>query len=66
MWAYDFVENRTRDGRKVGLLNVVDEFSGECLAIRVARKLEATVTDVISDLFGPCRACSTAAPGRAS
>jgi hypothetical protein len=37
-WAYDFVEDRTRDGRKFRLLCAVDEFSREALAIRVARK----------------------------
>lgn len=34
------------------MLNVVDEFTRECLAIRVARKLKAAdVIDVLSDLF---------------
>ncbi len=34
------------------MLNVVDEFTHECLTIRVARKLKATnVIDVLSDLF---------------
>ena len=52
VWAYDFVEDRTHDGRKLRLLNVVDEFTHECLAIRVARKLKAAdVIDVLSDLF---------------
>ena len=52
VWAYDFVEDRTRDGRRFRLLCVVDEFSREALAIRVARKLgSADVIDVLSDLF---------------
>ncbi len=52
VWSYDFVEARTHDGRKVRLLNVIDEFTRECLAIRVARKLKAPdVIDVLSDLF---------------
>jgi transposase InsO family protein len=52
VWAYDFVEDRTRDGRKLRMLNVVDEFSRECLAIRVARKLNSLdVIDVLADLF---------------
>ena len=52
VWAYDFVEDRTRDGRKLRMLNVVDEFVRECLAIRVGRKLSSTdVIDVLSDLF---------------
>jgi putative transposase len=52
VWSYDFVEDRTHDGRKDRMLNVVDEFTHECLAIRINRKLKATdVIDVLSDLF---------------
>ena len=52
VWSYDFVEDRTHDGRKYRMLNIVDEFTHECLAMRVARKLKAVdVIDVLSDLF---------------
>ena len=52
VWAYDFVEDRTHDGRKFRMLNIVDEFTHECLAIRVGRKLKAAdVIDALSDLF---------------
>ncbi|WP_144404713.1 IS3 family transposase [Belnapia sp. F-4-1] len=52
VWAYDFVEDRTRDGRKFRMLCVVDEFTREALAIRAARKLSsADVIDVLADLF---------------
>lgn len=52
VWSYDFVEDRTHDGKKYRMLNVVDEFTHECLAIRIARKLKAIdVIDVLSDLF---------------
>ena len=52
VWSYDFVEHRTHDGRKYRMLNVLDEFTHESLAIRVARKLKAIdVIDVLSDLF---------------
>ena len=52
VWAYDFVEEQTHDGRKFRTLNVVDEFTHECLAIRVSRKLKSIdVIDVLSDLF---------------
>ncbi len=52
VWSYDFVENRTHNGRKYRMLNVIDEFTRECLAIRVSRKLKALdVIDVLSDLF---------------
>ena len=39
IWSYDFVEDRTHNGRKYRMLNVIDEFTRECLAIRVNRKL---------------------------
>src|SRR5262249_11194994 len=46
------VEDRTHEGRKYRMLNVLDEFTHECLAIRVARKLKAIdVIAVLSDLF---------------
>ena len=52
VWSYDFVEDRTHDGKKYRMLNVVDEFTHECLAIRIARKLKAIeVIDFLSDLF---------------
>jgi putative transposase len=52
VWSYDFVEDRTHDGRKYRMLNVVDEFTHESLAIRVERRLNSTaVIDVLSDLF---------------
>ena len=52
VWSYDFVEDRTHDGRKYRMLNIIDEFTRECLAIRIDRKLKSTdVIDVLSDLF---------------
>lgn len=52
VWSYDFVHERTHDGRAFRLLCVLDEFTRECLAIRVKRKLNAVeVIDVLSDLF---------------
>ena len=52
VWSYDFVENRTHDGRKFRMLNIIDEFTRECLAIRIDRKLNSTdVIDILSDLF---------------
>ncbi len=52
VWSYDFVEGRTHNGRKFRMLNLIDEFTRECLAIRIDRKLKSTdVIDVLSDLF---------------
>ena len=41
LWRYDFVETRTHDGRSLRLLTMSDEFTRECLAIRVARRLNS-------------------------
>ena len=50
VWAYDFVFDRTRDGRPLKLLTVVDEFTRQCLAIDVARKQSSR--DVLRILAG--------------
>ena len=52
VWSYDFVEDRTHDGRKYRMLNIIDEFTRESLAIRIDRRLNSTsVIDVLTDLF---------------
>jgi putative transposase len=48
VWAYDFVFDRTREGRPLKFLNVVDEYSRECLAIEISRK--QTSRDVLRTL----------------
>ena len=50
MWAYDFVQIRTRYGRPVRLLTVIDEYTRECLAIRAEPSIRAS--DVIKTLAG--------------
>ena len=50
VWSYDFVSTRTHDGRTVRMLNLIDEYTRECLAIRVARRLGShDVIDTLSD-----------------
>ena len=52
VWAYDFVQERTHDGRTFRMLTVIDEFTRECLAINVARRLRHDdVLQVLADLF---------------
>ena len=52
VWSYDFVHHRTHDGRAFRMLNVLDEFTRESLAIRVRRKLSSIdVIDLLTDLF---------------
>ena len=52
VWAYDFVQARTHDGRAFKMLTVIDEFTRECLAIEVARRLRSDdVLQVLADLM---------------
>lgn len=52
VWSYDFVEDRTHDGRKFRMLCVIDEFTREALAIRVKRRLNSTdVLETLADLM---------------
>ncbi|WP_108861535.1 IS3 family transposase [Ruegeria sp. Alg231-54] len=52
VWSYDFVHCRTDDGKAFRTLNILDEHSRECLAIRVKRKLNSVdVIDALTDLF---------------
>jgi transposase InsO family protein len=41
VWSYDFVSAMTHDGRTLRLLVLLDEYTRECLAIRVARRLRS-------------------------
>ena len=41
VWSYDFVFTRTSDGRPLRLLTMLDEFTRECLAIDVARRIRS-------------------------
>lgn len=58
--SYDFVEDRTREGRKYRMLNVIDEVTHECLTIRAARRLKAT--DVIDCPVRPLHPARRAGP----
>jgi len=48
VWSYDFLVDRTEDGRQLKLLVVIDEFTRECLAVEVGRTF--TARDVILTL----------------
>jgi len=52
VWSYDFVNARTADGRAFRMLNIMDEYSRECLCILVARHITSDdVIEVLSALF---------------
>jgi transposase InsO family protein len=49
VWSYDFMVERTNNGRAFRILNIIDEFTRECLSIKVDRKISSQ--DVIDELF---------------
>ena len=52
VWSYDFMEERTTDGRKFRILNILDEFTRECLWVRVERRMNSQdVLDALYNLF---------------
>ena len=55
VWAYDFLTARTHDGRPLKILTVLEEYSRECLAIVVARRLRSLeVLEALAELFVTC------------
>lgn len=52
VWSYDFVSERTEDGRQLKILVVIDEYTRECLALEVGRSFKASaVINVLEYLF---------------
>jgi transposase InsO family protein len=52
VWSYDFMIDRTADGRAFKILNIIDEYTRECLAMLVARKIRnQDVIDLLFHLF---------------
>jgi transposase InsO family protein len=52
VWSYDFVFDRTHDGRPLRMLTMVDEYTRECLTVDVARQYRSEhVLDRLAQLF---------------
>src|SRR5580658_1722358 len=52
VWSYDFVRAMTHDGRTLRMLTLIDEYTRECLAIRVARRLgRYEVIEALADVM---------------
>jgi putative transposase len=52
VWSYDFVSAITPDGRALRILTLIDEYTRECLAIRVARRLASLeVIETLADVM---------------
>ncbi len=50
VWSYDFMSAYTHDGRTVRFLNLIDEYTRECLAIHVGRRINSSqVIDVLAE-----------------
>ena len=49
VWSYDFMIDRTDDGRAFKILNIIDEYTRECLSVKVNRRIRSE--DVIEELF---------------
>jgi len=52
VWSYDFVSAVTHDGRTLRILVLIDEYTRECLALRVERRLNSLdVIDTLADVM---------------
>ena len=52
VWSYDFLHDRTEDGRAFRLLTILDEYTRECLAMDVSRRMShRDVMDRLAELF---------------
>lgn len=52
VWSYDFMKDRTSDGRALKVLTIIDEYSRECLAIEVDRSITSEeVLERLAQLF---------------
>lgn len=52
VWSYDFVSDKTANGRKLKILSIVDEYTRECLALEVATLIRSNhLIDTLSRLM---------------
>jgi transposase InsO family protein len=52
VWAWDFIHDRTADGRPLKWFSIVDEYTRECLTLEVNRRMTSReVVEVLRELF---------------
>ena len=52
VWSYDFMQERTHDGKFFRIFNIIDEYTRECLLAKVARNFtHHDVLECLTDLF---------------
>lgn len=59
VWTWDFIHDRTEDGRTIKIFSLIDEYSRYCLALKVENKINAKavqrVLNQVCAAFGPPR-----------
>jgi transposase InsO family protein len=52
VWSLDFIYDRTSNGRQVKILSVIDEFTRECIALEVGRRMTGSgIVELVTDLL---------------
>ena len=53
VWTWDFIHDRTVDGRQLKCLDIIDEYTRECLSLEMSRSFKTSdVLDILSVLIG--------------
>ena len=52
VWSYDILEDKTYNGKKFRILNIIDEYSRECLLSFASRRITSSeVVEFLAELF---------------
>ena len=52
VWSYDFVETKTSKGRRIKILNIIDEYTRECLISHAAFRIRSEdVKDILQPIM---------------
>jgi hypothetical protein len=67
VWSFEFVESRTHDGRSLSIMTLIDEYTRECQALPVARRITSlnfieTLADAMLQTGGQSIFDATTAP----
>ena len=52
VWSYDIIEDKTHNGKKFRILNIMDEYTRECLLSFASRRITSNeVVEFLAELF---------------
>ena len=51
VWSYDILEDKTYNGKKFRILNIIDEYSRECLLSFASRRITSSEVVDLAELF---------------